>query len=153
MDCTYIKNAKCNNKKRLTMFCPQHRWGDFAVTHDYIRKVPDVLHPPRYIVVKRGECEDDHFHSFSDNDRRRSEKFHSILSPTAGFSKHSFSQRFSSQNPVSFLMRVTCSAYRILLHFIILIIWIGIKLKEESDEMLRLEAQLCSVLQIGHFGK
>jgi len=49
-------------------------------------------------------------------------------------------------------MCVTCSAYRIILDFIILIILTGFKLKEESNEMLRLKSQLCSVLQIGHFG-
>ena len=48
-------------------------------------------------------------------------------------------------------MRVTCSVYRILLDFIIIIILIG--LEEKSYEMLRLKAQLCRVLQIGHFGK
>ena len=50
-------------------------------------------------------------------------------------------------------MRVTCSAYRIPLDFIILIILLGLKLQEESNELLCLKEQFCSVLQIGHFGK
>jgi len=51
-----------------------------------------ALHqPPGYIVEKRGDSEDDHLHPFSENGKSRSENFHTILSSTVGFSKHSLS--------------------------------------------------------------